>query len=241
MPIGGLSRVALARSRRARASAPRCTGRTSRITSAERMLVAATRELKRTSVRVAVEDLEDLLLVRRARWPRPASRVSGGRVVRAPARVADHRREVADDEDDLVPEVLELRAACVSTTVWPRWMSGAVGSTPSLTRSGRPSAHSTAQASPRARPAGSIVRRARQSSCSSRPSRRRSVLAGRARSRSPAPSRRRRRSNAPCTTTGPFATSNRTGIWRRGSGAAPRRVRTPMTESIGPHMPASVR
>ena len=40
-----------------------------------------------------------------------------------------------------------------STTVWPRWMSGAVGSTPSLTRSGRPRpgpAPAGAAASPRA-------------------------------------------------------------------------------------------
>ncbi len=38
-----------------------------------------------------------------------------------------------------------------STTACPRWMSGAVGSIPSLTRSGRPSARSALAASPRAR------------------------------------------------------------------------------------------
>jgi hypothetical protein len=35
------------------------------------------------------------------------SAVSGGRVV-APRRVADHRREVADQEDHLMPQVLQL-------------------------------------------------------------------------------------------------------------------------------------
>src|SRR5207249_1537711 len=45
---------------------------------------------------------------------------------------------------------------------------------------------------------------------------------------------------APWTRTGPAATSKRTGIWvrKRSSTCS---VRTPSTESSGPHMPASVR
>ncbi len=56
----------------------------------------------------------------------------------------------------------ETRAACCSTTVWPRWMSGAVGSIPSLTRSGRPSASCSASA-----PSGSTSTAfaARRSAC----------------------------------------------------------------------------
>src|SRR3989304_5927462 len=55
------------------------------------------------------------------------------------------------------------------TTVWPRWMSGAVGSTPSLTRSGRPAFCASAR---RARSSGSLIISAqplrREASCRSR-------------------------------------------------------------------------
>ena len=54
-------------------------------------------------------------------------------------------------------------AACASPTVWPRWMSGAVGSKPCLTRSGRFSRDASARAARAARPraADSSVPRAR--------------------------------------------------------------------------------
>ena len=55
----------------------------------------------------------------------------------AARRVADHRREVADEEDHLCPRSCIWRIL-FRTTVWPRWMSGAVGSRPSLMRSGVP-------------------------------------------------------------------------------------------------------
>ena len=56
----------------------------------------------------ALEYLEDLLLVRARRSPRPPRRSSAWPGRGAPARVSDQGREVTDDEHGLVPEVLEL-------------------------------------------------------------------------------------------------------------------------------------
>ena len=64
--------------------------------------------LRRTSVRVAVEHLEGLLLVGLGVARRSRSASSCGRVVERPLRVADARGVVADDQHDRVAEVLEL-------------------------------------------------------------------------------------------------------------------------------------
>src|SRR5262245_27612703 len=54
-----------------------------------------------------IEDLEDLVRVR-ARVRLDLGRGEDGTGRRAPARIADERREVADDQHRLVPELLEL-------------------------------------------------------------------------------------------------------------------------------------
>ena len=66
-----------------------------------------------------------------ARQRRPGGRAAG--------RVADPGGEVADDSTAMWPRSWNWRSLR-STTVKPRWMSDAVGSMPSFTRSGRPDA-----------------------------------------------------------------------------------------------------
>ena len=65
------------------------------------------RELKSTWVRLAVEDLEDLRLVGAGVGLDLLGRERRARGVAA-GRVADQPGEVADEEDDAVPELLEL-------------------------------------------------------------------------------------------------------------------------------------
>src|SRR6185312_14721902 len=47
----------------------------------------------------------------------------------APGGIANHAGEIADQENDLMPEVLEM-LELAQQTVWPRCRSGAVGSKP---------------------------------------------------------------------------------------------------------------
>jgi hypothetical protein len=64
--------------------------------------------LKSTTVVSRVEDLEDLRACRSRRSPRPrlARQLRAGRLLAG--RVADEAGEVADEEDDLVAELLEV-------------------------------------------------------------------------------------------------------------------------------------
>ena len=88
---------------------------------------------------LGVEDREGLAPGRSRRCV-DLGRVQLGPVARAPARVAHAGGVVADDQDDQCGRGPGTRRSLRRTTTWPRWMSGAVGSIPSFTRSGRPSA-----------------------------------------------------------------------------------------------------
>ena len=119
------------RSRRARAAARRwsCAASAEQVRHRHVEPLAVAADLERG---LGVEDLERLLLEGARRWRRSPRRTSTGRVRRAAAGVADARGVVADDQHDRVARRPGTRAACCSTTVWPRWMSGAVGSMPEL-------------------------------------------------------------------------------------------------------------
>ena len=111
----------------------------------------------------AVEDLEGLVLVRLRGGADLFAREARARVVRA-RRVADHRGEVADEEDDLVPELLELPHLLHQDGV-AEVQVGRVGSKPALTRSGPPRARGALRA--RLGRGGRRRRGVRIASCSS--------------------------------------------------------------------------